>query len=50
MLSETPDVKWQDIAGLEGEGAREDLREAVILPLQYPISSQARASITLMPS
>ena len=31
---EKPDVKWDDVAGLEG--AKEALKEAVILPIKFP--------------
>jgi vacuolar protein-sorting-associated protein 4 len=34
ILSETPNVKWEDVAGLEG--AKETLKEAVILPIKFP--------------
>lgn len=34
ILQEKPNVKWDDIAGLEG--AKEALREAVILPIKFP--------------
>ncbi|KAJ3031685.1 UNVERIFIED_CONTAM: Vacuolar protein sorting-associated protein 4 [Siphonaria sp. JEL0065] len=34
ILSETPNVRWDDIAGLEG--AKEALKEAVILPIKFP--------------
>lgn len=34
ILSETPNVKWEDVAGLEG--AKEALKEAVILPIKFP--------------
>ncbi|KAI8852884.1 P-loop containing nucleoside triphosphate hydrolase protein [Chytridium lagenaria] len=34
ILSEKPNVKWTDIAGLEG--AKEALKEAVILPIKFP--------------
>jgi vacuolar protein-sorting-associated protein 4 len=34
ILSETPNVKWDDIAGLES--AKEALKEAVILPVKFP--------------
>jgi vacuolar protein-sorting-associated protein 4 len=34
ILSEKPNVKWDDIAGLEG--AKEALKEAVILPIKFP--------------
>lgn len=32
ILSETPNVKWEDVAGLEQ--AKETLKEAVILPIK----------------
>jgi vacuolar protein-sorting-associated protein 4 len=31
---EKPKVKWSDVAGLEG--AKEALKEAVILPIKFP--------------
>lgn len=34
ILSEKPNVKWDDVAGLEG--AKEALKEAVILPTRFP--------------
>lgn len=34
ILSETPNVKWDDVAGLEG--AKAALKEAVILPIKFP--------------
>lgn len=34
IVSEKPNVKWDDVAGLEG--AKEALREAVILPVRFP--------------
>lgn len=34
IISETPDVHWDDVAGLEG--AKSSLKEAVILPTRYP--------------
>lgn len=34
ILSEKPNVKWEDIAGLEA--AKEALKEAVILPIKFP--------------
>ncbi|RIB12095.1 P-loop containing nucleoside triphosphate hydrolase protein [Gigaspora rosea] len=34
ILSEKPNVHWEDIAGLEG--AKEALKEAVILPMKFP--------------
>jgi vacuolar protein-sorting-associated protein 4 len=34
ILSEKPNVSWEDIAGLEG--AKEALKEAVILPVKFP--------------
>jgi vacuolar protein-sorting-associated protein 4 len=33
-LSEKPNVRWDDIAGLDG--AKEALKEAVILPIKFP--------------
>lgn len=34
ILSEKPNVRWEDVAGLEG--AKEALKEAVILPIKFP--------------
>ncbi|TMI30150.1 CDC48 family AAA ATPase [Candidatus Bathyarchaeota archaeon] len=34
VLVEVPDVKWEDIGGLEG--VKEELREAIEWPLKYP--------------
>ena len=34
IIVEKPNVKWDDIAGLEG--AKEALKEAVILPIKFP--------------
>lgn len=34
IVVEKPNVKWEDIAGLEG--AKEALKEAVILPIKFP--------------
>lgn len=34
IVSEKPNVKWDDVAGLEG--AKEALKEAVILPVRFP--------------
>ncbi|CAD5208943.1 unnamed protein product [Bursaphelenchus xylophilus] len=34
IVVEKPNVKWDDIAGLEG--AKEALKEAVILPIKFP--------------
>lgn len=34
ILTEKPNVKWEDVAGLEG--AKEALKEAVILPIKFP--------------
>ncbi|KAG6809772.1 Vacuolar protein sorting-associated protein 4 [Tricholoma furcatifolium] len=34
IVSETPNVKWDDVAGLEG--AKASLKEAVVLPIKFP--------------
>lgn len=34
ILIEKPNVKWDDVAGLDG--AKEALKEAVILPIKFP--------------
>ena len=34
ILQERPNVKWDDVAGLEG--AKEALKEAVLLPIKFP--------------
>jgi len=34
ILREKPDVKWDDVAGLDG--AKDSLKEAVILPMKFP--------------
>lgn len=34
LITETPNVSWDDVAGLEK--AKQALKEAVILPIQYP--------------
>ncbi|KAF8919423.1 AAA-domain-containing protein [Mucidula mucida] len=34
IITETPNVKWDDVAGLEG--AKASLKEAVILPIKFP--------------
>lgn len=34
IIIEKPDVKWSDVAGLDG--AKEALKEAVILPIRFP--------------
>jgi len=34
ILMETPNIKWTDVAGLDG--AKESLKEAVILPVKFP--------------
>jgi vacuolar protein-sorting-associated protein 4 len=34
ILAEKPNIKWDDVAGLEG--AKEALKEAVILPSKFP--------------
>lgn len=34
ILTDKPNVRWEDVAGLEG--AKEALKEAVILPIKFP--------------
>merc|ERR1719316_375987 len=34
IVGEKPNIKWSDVAGLEG--AKEALKEAVILPVKFP--------------
>lgn len=34
ILTDKPNVKWEDVAGLEA--AKEALKEAVILPIKFP--------------
>lgn len=34
VMSEKPNVKWEDVAGLEG--AKESLKETVIMPVKFP--------------
>ena len=34
IVSEKPNVKWDDVAGLEA--AKEGLKEAVIMPVKFP--------------
>lgn len=34
IVMEKPNVRWNDVAGLEG--AKEALKEAVILPIKFP--------------
>ncbi|EMD41401.1 hypothetical protein CERSUDRAFT_109990 [Gelatoporia subvermispora B] len=34
IVTETPNVRWEDVAGLEA--AKESLKEAVILPIKFP--------------
>jgi vacuolar protein-sorting-associated protein 4 len=33
-VTEKPNVRWEDVSGLEG--AKEGLKEAVILPIRFP--------------
>jgi len=34
IVSEKPNIKWEDVAGLES--AKEGLKEAVIMPVKFP--------------
>ena len=40
ILQERPNVRWEDIAGLEG--AKETLKEAVVLPIKFPSLFQGK--------
>jgi vacuolar protein-sorting-associated protein 4 len=40
IVTEKPNVKWDDVAGLEG--AKDALKEAVILPVKFPQVGQKR--------
>lgn len=40
ILQERPNVRWEDIAGLEG--AKETLKEAVVLPIKFPTLFQGK--------
>lgn len=43
IVAEKPNIKWDDVAGLEG--AKEALKEAVILPTRFP---QVRLLVVLL--
>lgn len=45
IVMEKPNVRWSDVAGLEG--AKEALKEAVILPIKFPhlFTGEARGSL-----
>jgi vacuolar protein-sorting-associated protein 4 len=34
IVTEKPNVKWDDVSGLEG--AKESLKEAIIMPIKFP--------------
>ncbi|GJN72464.1 vacuolar protein sorting-associated protein 4 [Purpureocillium lilacinum] len=40
VLQERPNVRWEDIAGLEG--AKQTLKEAVVLPIKFPSLFQGK--------
>ena len=40
ILQDRPNVRWEDIAGLEG--AKETLKEAVVLPIKFPTLFQGK--------
>lgn len=42
---ETPNVSWDDVAGLEG--AKDLLKEAVILPVKFPQLFQGKLKVLL---
>jgi vacuolar protein-sorting-associated protein 4 len=43
ILQERPNVRWEDIAGLEG--AKETLKEAVVLPIKFPQLFQGKRQV-----
>lgn len=47
IVMEKPNVRWSDVAGLEG--AKEALKEAVILPIKFPhlFTGETRASLSM---
>lgn len=50
IVMEKPNVRWNDVAGLEG--AKEALKEAVILPIKFPhlfTGSWERCPLSLAP-
>jgi vacuolar protein-sorting-associated protein 4 len=40
ILQDRPNVRWEDIAGLDG--AKETLKEAVVLPIKFPSLFQGK--------
>jgi len=45
IVMEKPNIKWDDVAGLEG--AKEALKEAVILPIKFPHLFTGMSSVSL---
>lgn len=50
IVMERPNVNWSDVAGLEG--AKEALKEAVILPIKFPhlFTGDKQVNIQSVPS
>ncbi|KAJ1957254.1 Vacuolar protein sorting-associated protein 4 [Dispira parvispora] len=46
ILTEKPNIHWDDVAGLEG--AKEALKEAVILPIKFPQLFTGKCAFLLM--
>ncbi|CRK46141.1 hypothetical protein BN1723_019912, partial [Verticillium longisporum] len=40
ILQERPNVRWEDVAGLEA--AKETLKEAVVIPIRFPSLFQGK--------
>lgn len=46
IVVEKPNIKWEDVAGLDG--AKEALKEAVILPVKFPHLFTGKSIICLI--
>ena len=47
IIVEKPNVSWDDVAGLNG--AKEALKEAVILPVKFPHLFTGKGAFSLQP-